>query len=84
MEEIAMFSFKKVFILLAALMLVLAACADTPEQVPEPTEPAPEATEPAPEATEPAPEPEPTEAEEDMGPILIGGIHPLTIWDRSS
>jgi branched-chain amino acid transport system substrate-binding protein len=73
-----MFSFKKVFILLAALMLVLAACADTPEQVPEPTEPAPEATEPAPEATEPAPEPEPTEAEEDMGPILIGGIHPLT------
>jgi hypothetical protein len=29
MEEIAMFSFKKVFILLAALMLVLAACADT-------------------------------------------------------
>jgi branched-chain amino acid transport system substrate-binding protein len=75
MEEIAMLSFKKVFILLAALMLLLAACADTPEQAPEPTEPPAEPTE------EPTAEPEPTEVEEEMeemGPILIGGIHPLT------
>jgi branched-chain amino acid transport system substrate-binding protein len=90
-EEIVMLSFKKVFILLAALMLVLAACADsTQQQVEEAADQVQEAAEEvAADAEEVAAEVQATAeevaadveeavAEEDMGPILIGGIHPLT------
>lgn len=79
---------KKLLALLLVLLLALAACVDQPaendtgaaeEETPaEPTE-APEPTEePAEEPTE-EPEEEPAEEPEaEAGPILIGGIHPLT------
>ena len=67
---------RKLFALLAIVVLLVAACAESPTPTAEPVEEPTEAPEVVEEPTE-----EPTEepAEEEMaGPINIGGIHPLT------
>jgi branched-chain amino acid transport system substrate-binding protein len=63
-----MISSRKLIVIFAILVLLLAACADDPTPT---AVPAAVATE------EPAP-PEPTEVMVEEGPIHIGGIHPLT------
>jgi branched-chain amino acid transport system substrate-binding protein len=76
-----MFTYRKLAILFAVVVLLLAACAEEPAPTAEPAEePAEEPTEePAEEPTE-APAEEPTEepVEEVADPVFIGGIHPLT------
>ncbi len=77
---------RKLFALLAIVILLLSACAEEPTPTPEPAEdpteaPAEDPTEaPAEEPAEaPAEEPAEEPTEEAMaGPIFIGGIHPLT------
>ncbi len=67
---------RKLFALLAIVVLLVAACAESPTPTAEPVEEPTEAPEVVEEPTE-----EPTEepAEEELaGPINIGGIHPLT------
>lgn len=66
---------RKLFVVLAVIILILAACAESPTPTPEPVEEPTEA--PAEEPTE-APEEEAMAEEEMAGPIYIGGIHPLT------
>jgi branched-chain amino acid transport system substrate-binding protein len=68
-----MISSRKLIVIFAILVLLLAACADDATPTPEPPAAAPE-EEPA--VEEPAAEP--TEEMVEEGPIHIGGIHPLT------
>lgn len=67
---------RKLLVLLAIVVLLVAACAESPTPTAEPVEEPTEAPEVAEEPTE-APTEEPAE-EEMAGPINIGGIHPLT------
>jgi branched-chain amino acid transport system substrate-binding protein len=63
-----MISSRKLIVIFAILVLLLAACADDATPTPEPVAA----------ATEEPPAPEPTEVMVEEGPINIGGIHPLT------